>query len=194
VRAGGGRWVGGGVWGFWAGVAAAFSDEFGDGIDGSDVEVSLGECDFDAFFSEAFGDGAVEVVPDGDEFVDVRDEAAELEVECGVAEGAEENEGLWILEDIGLLCGDVEEDALGSVDVGRVGDADGDGEAEDRVGEGPVDDIAGDEVFVWDDEFFSVPVGDGGRAHADAGDGSAGGSDGDGVADTDGSFGEDDES
>ena len=72
--------------------------------------------------------------------------------------------------------------------VAAVGHANGDLDTGGLVRQRPVEQAAGNELLVGYQQLLSIPVTDGGCANLDAGDGTAGITDGDDIANPDGAF------
>ena len=157
------------------------------------MDVGLREGDLYFGFPEGVVDLVVEFVFYQNEVFDAGYVGAEEEAEGAVAEGFENDVGGRFFDYFRVGMGDVEEGGAGFFRIGAVGDADGDLEAEDAVAECPVDELAGDEFFVGDNELAVVELADGGGADADLGDAAGDVADGDDVAEADGALEEDDE-
>ena len=101
-----------------------------------------GVRNLDAFFDEAFIDGGVEAVDDAAALFGVVDPAQQLEVERRVAEGSKAHARFGQAADVARAGGDGHEYAAHLVDVGAVGHAHSDADAEFLVGAaGFVDDL-----------------------------------------------------
>ena len=157
------------------------------------MHVHLREADLDAGSGEALDDGLVEVVGDADAVGQFGHVGAQLEVDGAVGQGDEGGDGGGIVHDARMRAGDFEQEAVHAAEVGIVGDAHGQHDAGDRVAQGPVDDLAGDEGLVGDDDFLVVVVAHGGGTGADARDGAVEVADGDGVVDAEGALDQQDE-
>ncbi len=77
---------------------------------------------------------------------------------------------------------------MGELYIGAIRDADRDHDSSDRVRQRPVDNLLGDERLVRDDDFLAVPVGNRCCSNPDPGNGSRQLTDGDSVANANGSL------
>ena len=101
------------------------------------------------------------------------------------------NAGRRVAEHDGVVLGDLQEDLGRLSRVRAVGHADGIDDAVDRIGQRPVQHLAGDELLVGNDQFLAVAVGDGRGSHANPRDDAGDAVDGDDVAHADGPLEED---
>ena len=157
------------------------------------ADVPLGEGDFDAGGVEGVMNGGVEFGGDAKAVFNRGQVATKDKAQGAVVKSFKGGKGAGFGHNERMVFGGVEEDLAGFFSVGAISDADFDNDAVDGVGERPVENSAGDEFFVGDDEFLAAPVGDGGGADADFGDHAADVGDGDDVAHANGAFGEEDD-
>src|SRR5690606_2273239 len=147
------------------------------------VHVALDKRDLDAGLGEAPVNLAVQVVHGVEAGVETRKVAPQGQVQRAFAETLENHQWARLLEHLEMFLRRVEHDGERLVGVRTVGDADVDDHSVDGIGQGPVEQAAGDELLVRNDEFALVPVANGGGADANPRDHAVGVAERDDVAD-----------
>ena len=148
------------------------------------MDIALREGDTDAGRAELVVDGLVQFAGDSEAVVQALQVAAQHESQRIVVKALEIDQRRRIGEYTRILRGGLAEQLQGLARVAAVFGADRDDDAIDLIGQGPVEQPAGDELFVRYEQFLLVPVTNGGSADLDPGDDARGVADGDDVADS----------
>ena len=120
--------------------------------------------------------------------VNTVDKDPQFEIEAVVTEAKKYGARLRVFDYQRAGFSGLEQQLFSQFGIGSIGDADGNFNPEDIIGQRPVDQPAGDKLFVGHNQFFAVPIHNGGGPDLNAGDGSADIRDGDGISDSKRSF------
>ena len=158
-----------------------------------DVDVDLAEGDVDAGCRELAVDDPVDLIDGHVAVGQLVDVDAQFVVQRALAEIEEVDDRRRVLEYPRVVAGSLQQQLAHQLEVGAVGHAELDGDAGDGVRQRPVDQLAGDEGLVRDDDFLAVEIGNGGGADTDAADRAGEVADGHGIADAHRAFEQDDQ-
>src|SRR4051812_42137823 len=109
------------------------------------MNVLLREGHLDARLFEGAVNGGVQFVSHGPEMLESQDEYAQLELERAIAEVLEGRGRRRVLQDQRMGVRGVEQQLRGQLRVRSISDAYLNDHPQHRIGQGPVDDVAGDE-------------------------------------------------
>ena len=128
------------------------------------MKIALGEWNFDAVFAESFLDGVVDFTTKTSRILrHFSSPNAQFEVERTVAESDEKDIWRWIGQHLGVSEDDRGHEGSEFLDVGSVGNADGNSEANFGIAVTPIDYGFTDEARVGHDDR-NVVIGDDDRA------------------------------
>ena len=138
--------------------------------DGSDVNVSLWERDLDTGLAKLLIDREKELVFCGQHVVYRADVSAQLEIQRANSKSRKENIRFRIFPNMRIILRNLQQNFSGPFRIGSIGDAHRHFNAQDWVGQRPVDQCACYEIFVRDDEFTVVELQNGSGPNFDSGD------------------------
>lgn len=147
------------------------------------MKLSMGKRDLDPLGVKSILDLRKDFVARWKPQVQAGQEDSNLDGQLTIGHDFEEGGWLGIFEHVGMGLTNLLEDLACSRHVGTVGNTNVDHHAIGGIGQSPVEQSSGDEIFVGDNQFLLVEIHDRCGSHANLGYGSGGIADGDDIAD-----------
>ncbi len=125
---------------------------------GSNVKIALGVGNFDACTTESRIDLGVQLMHCVQPNVQIGQERPDGDIQATFTKVLKRNRRSGVLHNVGMTAYDVSEDATRFFGIASVGYANTYLDTIGCVGQGPVEQLAGDQIFVGDDQFLPIPI------------------------------------